>query len=141
MKSKRQRKIIELITNNNIETQEELAGLLMKSGFEVTQATISRDIRELNLTKVQVQGGGQKYVVPTDKDMASNSKYKRVLVDGILSIDTAQNIVVLKTVAGMAMAVGAAVDAMNIKEIMGCVAGDDTVLCVVKSDEISEQVK
>lgn len=141
MKTKRQRKIIELISDYNIETQEELANLLIDKGFTVTQATVSRDIRELNLTKIPVKGGGQKYALPANKAMVSSNKYMRVLVDGILSIDTAGNILVLKTVSGMAMAVGAAIDAMNLKDIIGCIAGDDTVMCVVKNADDSESVK
>lgn len=141
MKTKRQRKIIELITQQNIETQEELAQLLIESGFKVTQATISRDIRELNLTKVAMENKKQKYALGNVPNMAINSKYMRVLNDGILSLDTAGNILVIKTVAGMAMAVGAAVDAIEINEIIGCIAGDDTVMCVVKNADKMEEVK
>ena len=132
MKTKRQRKIIELITNYDIETQEELAAKLVENGFNVTQATISRDIRELNLTKIATKGGKQKYAVQSSSDIVSNSKYMRVLNDGIITMDTAGNILVVKTVSGMAMAVAAALDAMQIKEILGCIAGDDTIMCVVK---------
>ena len=131
MKTKRQRKIIELITNYDIETQEELAAKLVENGFNVTQATISRDIRELNLTKIATKGGKQKYAVQSSSDIVSNSKYMRVLNDGIITMDTAGNILVVKTVSGMAMAVAAALDAMQIKEILGCIAGDDTIMCVV----------
>ena len=123
MKTKRQRKIIELITNYDIETQEELAAKLVENGFNVTQATISRDIRELNLTKIATKGGKQKYAVQSSSDIVSNSKYMRVLNDGIITMDTAGNILVVKTVSGMAMAVAAALDAMQIKEILGCIAG------------------
>ena len=129
MKTKRQRKIIELITNYDIETQEELAAKLVENGFNVTQATISRDIRELNLTKIATKGGKQKYAVQSSSDIVSNSKYMRVLNDGIITMDTAGNILVVKTVSGMAMAVAAALDAMQIKEILGCIAGDDTIMC------------
>lgn len=122
MKTKRQRKIIELITNYDIETQEELAAKLVENGFNVTQATISRDIRELNLTKIATKGGKQKYAVQSSSDIVSNSKYMRVLNDGIITMDTAGNILVVKTVSGMAMAVAAALDAMQIKEILGCIA-------------------
>ena len=132
MKTKRQRKIIELITNYDIETQEELAAKLVENGFNVTQATISRDIRELNLTK---------YAVQSSSDIVSNSKYMRVLNDGIITMDTAGNILVVKTVSGMAMAVAAALDAMQIKEILGCIAGDDTIMCVVKHAEETDRVK
>ena len=141
MKTKRQRKIIELITNYDIETQEELAAKLVENGFNVTQATISRDIRELNLTKIATKGGKQKYAVQSSSDIVSNSKYKRVLNDGIITMDTAGNILVVKTVSGMAMAVAAALDAMQIKEILGCIAGDDTIMCVVKHAEETVRVK
>lgn len=141
MKTKRQRKIIELITNYDIETQEELAAKLVKNGFNVTQATISRDIRELNLTKIATKGGKQKYAVQSSSDIVSNSKYMRVLNDGIITMDTAGNILVVKTVSGMAMAVAAALDAMQIKEILGCIAGDDTIMCVVKHAEETDRVK
>ena len=133
MKTKRQRKIIELITNYDIETQEELAAKLVENGFNVTQATISRDIRELNLTKIATKGGKQKYAVQSSSDIVSNSKYMRVLNDGIITMDTAGNILVVKTVSGMAMAVAAALDAMQIKEILGCIAGDDTIMCAIRS--------
>lgn len=141
MKTKRQRKIIELITNYDIETQEELAAKLVENGFNVTQATISRDIRELNLTKIATKGGKQKYAVQSSSDIVSNSKYMRVLNDGIITMDTAGNILVVKTVSGMAMAVAAALDAMHIKEILGCIAGDDTIMCVVKHAEETDRVK
>lgn len=141
MKTKRQRKIIELISDYDIETQEELANFLIENGFAVTQATVSRDIRELNLTKIPLKDGKQKYSVPGSTTKVLNSKYMRVLNDGILSIETAGNILVIKTVSGMAMAVGAAVDAINIKEIVGCIAGDDTIMCVVKDADDSENVK
>jgi len=141
MKTKRQRKIIELITNYDIETQEELAAKLVENGFNVTQATISRDIRELNLTKIATKGGKQKYAVQSSSDIVSNSKYMRVLNDGIITMDTAGNILVVKTVSGMAMAVAAALDAMQIKEILGCIAGDDTIMCVVKHADETDRVK
>ena len=141
MKTKRQRKIIELITNYDIETQEELAAKLVENGFNVTQATISRDIRELNLTKIATKGGKQKYAVQSSSDIVSNSKYMRVLNDGNITMDTAGNILVVKTVSGMAMAVAAALDAMQIKEILGCIAGDDTIMCVVKHAEETDRVK
>ena len=141
MKTKRQRKIIELITNYDIETQEELAAKLVENGFNVTQATISRDIRELNLTKIATKGGKQKYAVQSSSDIVSNSKYMRVLNDGIITMDTAGNILVVRTVSGMAMAVAAALDAMQIKEILGCIAGDDTIMCVVKHAEETDRVK
>lgn len=133
MKSDRHSKIIELISNNDIETQEDLAENLNKAGFNVTQATVSRDIRELKLTKMSVNGGKQKYIIVQNRDNQMNDKYMRVLKDGFASMDMAQNILVIKTVAGMAMAVAAALDAMNWHEVVGCIAGDDTIMCAVRT--------
>lgn len=141
MKAKRQRKIIELINNQDVVTQEELANLLIENGFAVTQATVSRDIRELNLTKVSVNGGGQKYAMPSTSNISLNSKYLRILNDGVLTINTAENILVIKTVAGMAMAVAAAIDAMNIEQVLGCIAGDDTIMCVISNKKEASGVK
>ncbi|GKH32742.1 arginine repressor [Muricomes sp. OA1] len=133
MKVSRHAKIIELISQNDIETQEELAERLNDAGFKVTQATVSRDIRDLKLTKVSVDGGRQKYVVLKPEEDGMSEKYIRVLRDGYVSMDMAQNILVIKTVSGMAMAVAAAVDAMKWKEVVGCIAGDDTIMCAVRS--------
>ena len=113
MKVSRHAKIIELIAQHDIETQEELAEYLNREGFKVTQATVSRDIRDLRLTKVAVDGSRQKYVVLAPEKDEMNEKYIRVLRDGYISMDMAQNILVIKTVSGMAMAVAAAVDAMK----------------------------
>ena len=133
MKVSSHAKIIELISQNDIETQEELAERLNDAGFKVTQATVSRDIRDLKLTKVSVDGGRQKYVVLKPEEDGMSEKYIRVLRDGYVSMDMAQNILVIKTVSGMAMAVAAAVDAMKWKEVVGCIAGDDTIMCAVRS--------
>ena len=122
MKVSRHAKIIELIAQHDIETQEELAEYLNREGFKVTQATVSRDIRDLRLTKVAVDGSRQKYVVLAPEKDEMNEKYIRVLRDGYISMDMAQNILVIKTVSGMAMAVAAAVDAMKWKEVVGCIA-------------------
>jgi transcriptional regulator of arginine metabolism len=135
MKVGRQSKIIELINKNDIETQEELADLLTEAGYNVTQATISRDIRELKLTKIAVDDGKQKYIVLNNAESGLSEKFVRVLRDGFISMDMAQNIIIVKTVSGMAMAVAAALDALHISGIMGCIAGDDTVMCVIKTTE------
>ena len=133
MKTNRQSKIIEIIQKNEVETQDELSALLEKDGFRVTQATVSRDIRELKLTKIPTASGRQKYAVITDAPENLSKKYERVLREGFLSMDMAQNILVIKTVSGMAMAVAAAIDAMHLHEIVGCIAGDDTIMCAVRS--------
>lgn len=135
MKSERHSKILELISKKSIETQEELADALNDAGFNVTQATVSRDIRELKLTKMSLNGERQKYVVLQSKENQMNEKYIRVLKDGYASADMAQNILVIKTVPGMAMAVAAALDAMNWHEVVGCIAGDDTIMCAVRTVE------
>jgi transcriptional regulator of arginine metabolism len=135
MKVGRQSKIIELINKHDIETQEELADLLTKAGYNVTQATISRDIRELKLTKISVEDGKQKYIVLNNTETGLSEKFVRVLKDGFISMDMAQNIIIVKTVSGMAMAVAAALDALHIQGIMGCIAGDDTVMCVIKTTD------
>ena len=131
MKTNRQSKIIEIIQKNEVETQDELSALLEKDGFRVTQATVSRDIRELKLTKIPTAGGRQKYAVITDAPENLSKKYERVLREGFLSMDMAQNILVIKTVSGMASAVCAAIDAMKMREIVGSIAGDDTITYAV----------
>ncbi len=135
MKAARQRKLIELIENNDIYTQEDLARMLIDSGFDVTQATISRDLRELNITKMSENGGQQKYVTVQEKKSEFNDKLLRVMKAGYISMDYAENIVVIKTSSGMAMAVAASVDALSWNEIVGVVAGDDTILCVIRHKE------
>ena len=130
MKVDRHAKIVELIGKYEIETQEELAEYLTKAGYQVTQATVSRDIRELKLSKVQAESGKQRYVVFQSQEGLSD-KYIRILRDGFLSMDMAQNILVIKTVSGMAMAVATALDNIGWKEIVGCIAGDDTIMLVV----------
>lgn len=133
MKTNRQSKIIEIIQKNEVETQDELSALLEKDGFRVTQATVSRDIRELKLTKIPTASGRQKYAVITDAPENLSKKYERVLREGFLSMDMAQNILVIKTVSGMASAVCAAIDAMKMKEIVGSIAGDDTIMCAIRT--------
>ena len=135
MKISRHAKIIELISQYDIETQEELAEYLNKAGFKVTQATVSRDIRDLKLTKVSVGAGKQKYVVHRQEEPEMSEKYIRVLRDGYVSMDMAQNILVIKTVSGMAMAVAVAVDSMKWNEVVGCIAGDDTIMCAIRTVE------
>ena len=145
MKKGRQEKIIELIEKNEIETQEELAEYLKAEGYQVTQATVSRDIRELKLSKIAGADGRQKYVIYENADAHLGDKYIRVLKDGYVSMNMAQSLLVVKTVSGMAMAVAAAVDAMRLPQIVGCIAGDDTIMVAVKAAEdaydVMEQIQ
>lgn len=132
MKVDRHSKIVELIGKYQIETQEELASYLKEAGYHVTQATVSRDIRELKLTKVQKENGRQCYsVMQHQRDFGE--KYIRILRDCFVSMDMAQNILVIKTVSGMAMAVAEVLDVIGFHEIVGCVAGDNTIMCAVRT--------
>ena len=140
MKSKRHVKILELIRKYEIETQEELCEKLNREGYSVTQATVSRDIRELKLSKISTDHGKQKYTSLTEKSGDMEDKFIRIFKDGFVSMDMAQNILVIKTVSGMAMALAAALDAMNFHEIVGSIAGDDTIMCAVRTTQDTERL-
>lgn len=140
MKQTRHIRIVELIEKYDIETQEELAEYLKKDGFTVTQATVSRDIRELKLTKIPTGNGRQKYAVLRQDDSHLGDKYIRVLKECFVSMDSAQNILVIKTGVGMAMAVAAAIDAMKFEEIVGSIAGDDTIMMAIRTVEDTQVV-
>ncbi|MCH5341734.1 MAG: arginine repressor [Acetatifactor sp.] len=145
MKKKRQEIILEIIRKVDVDTQEELAEILRQRGFKVTQATVSRDIRELKLSKVSVPGGRQKYVSMPDNTPQMEDRYIRVLRDGFVAMETAQNLLVMRTASGMAMAVAAALDSLNLPEVVGCIAGDDTIFVAARSreeaDALSEKLK
>ena len=139
MKATRHAKILELVRKYEIETQEELSEWLLKEGYAVTQATVSRDIRELRLTKV-MKNGKQMYAVLNEGDKDLSEKYIRIFRDGFSSMDSAQNILVIKTVPGMAMAVAAALDHMECHEMVGSIAGDDTVMCAIRTVEDTKSI-
>lgn len=135
MKASRHEKIQELIKEFHIETQEELAEKLKEAGYKATQATVSRDIRELGLTKISDGKGHQRYSMlqeRADKDM---QRYIRVLRDSLVFMDTACNMLVIKTVEGMAQGVASALDNMRFPEVVGCIAGDDTIMCACRNNE------
>ena len=140
MKNDRHAKILELIKKYEIGTQEELTRYLNEAGFNTTQTTVSRDIRKLNLIKVATSSGGQKYSVHGG-DNLHPEKYSRILKDTFVSVDSAQNIMVMKTVPGMAMAAAAALDNMKLAGFVGCIAGDDTVIAVMKTSGDAEAVQ
>ena len=144
MKGKRQEKILELINMYDIETQDELTKRLQEAGFSSTQGTISRDIRELKLTKVAGPHGRHKYAPVLADDLHVSTKYKRVLSEAIIHMEAADNILVIKTVPGMAMASAAAIDSIALHGVVGCIAGDDTIMCVIKSaymvDEVIQEI-
>ncbi len=135
MKNYRHQKIMEIIRSNEVETQEELAGLLGEAGFNVTQATVSRDIRQLNLRKVPASSGRQCYAPSAERETFDGDRLVGILKAGYVSMEAASNILVIKTVSGMAMAVAAAIDAMSIPKMVGCIAGDDTIMCAIRSCE------
>ncbi len=140
MKKRRHEKIVELIGQYEIETQEELADRLREEGYQVTQATVSRDIRELKLSKISGGNGRQKYIAFTREEVHLGDKFIRVLREGYVSMDLAQNLLIMKTVSGMAMAVAAAVDALKLDEIVGCIAGDNTIMMAMRSENEAAQV-
>lgn len=133
MKIARHAKILELIETHDIETQDDLAQKLCEEGFMVTQATVSRDIREMKLTKIATEKGRQKYAVISGNDTEITERLTRVFKEAVVKMDYAQNMIVIKTLEGMGMAVGVALDNMQNTEILGTIAGDDTVFCVVRS--------
>ena len=136
MKAQRHAQIIDLIKNKNIETQEELTLMLKESGFDTTQATVSRDIKELKLVKVPDENGNYKYAVKTNHDdIKLSAKFKTILIETVLRIDVSTSIVVIKTFPGMAQAAASAIDNMNWSEIVGTIAGDDTIFVALKTAE------
>ena len=140
MKNKRQNKIMEIIATNDIETQEELIRRLRDAGFEVTQATVSRDIRELKLSKVMSDKGEYKYVPPKTNIEDGHYVYSKALTGSMKSVDFALNNIVIKTYPGMANAVAAGIDALHEHDILGCVAGDDTIILVAHSTDSAANI-
>ena len=140
MKKKRQTEILDIISREAIETQEELSERLRELGFDVTQATVSRDIRDLNLIKIPAGDGRMRYAASAGRNQSYSEKYARVLKEGTESISTATHLLVIKTVSGMAMAVAAALDELSLPEIVGSIAGDDTIFCAVRSKNDADAV-
>ncbi|MDK2918927.1 MAG: transcriptional regulator of arginine metabolism [Candidatus Petromonas sp.] len=132
MKYSRHAKILEIIENNEIETQEELAEYLKNNGFNVTQATVSRDIKELRLIKVLTKNGKYKYATIKQQEGVLSDRLIKIFKDTVLSIDYAENIIVFKTLVGAANAAAAALDAIDLKEKVGTIAGDDTIFLLVR---------
>lgn len=136
MKKHRQEKLLELISRYEIDTQDELIERLRDHGFEVTQATISRDIRELKIAKMMSGQGTYRYVLPKQHSETGPAMgFSNSLIDSIVSVDHACNMVVLKTYSGLAQAVAVGIDGMNMHQVLGCVAGDDTIMIVARDAE------
>jgi len=140
MKSNRQKIILELIRQNEIDTQETLMQKLLEMGIEVTQTTISRDIRDLNLIKVSTPGGNYHYVVSSDVGVNAKPMLRSGVSDAVIRMQAAGNMIVVKTHAGMANAVAVLIDSLGLREILGSVAGDDTILMVVSESSATDKV-
>lgn len=134
-KGRRHLKIREVIGTKEIETQDELVDYLKEQGFNVTQATVSRDIKELHLVKVPLPDGRYKYSLPADQRFNPLQKLKRLLTDSFVSIDYTDHLIVLKTLPGNAQAIGALIDHLDWEEIMGTICGDDTCLIICRTPE------
>ncbi|MDO4616527.1 MAG: arginine repressor [Lachnospiraceae bacterium] len=141
MKSARHDQIIKLIREFHIETQEELASRLNENGFSVTQATVSRDIRQLKLTKVPDDRGRLYYALSQSAQANQTERFGRVLKDAFVSMELAGNLLVIKTASGMAMAAAAVLDEWDWPEIIGCIAGDNTIMCAIRTEEDAAAVQ
>ncbi|WP_428909070.1 transcriptional regulator AhrC/ArgR [Niallia sp. Krafla_26] len=139
-KGQRHIKIREIIANNDIETQDDLVFALKSAGYNVTQATVSRDIKELHLIKVPLSDGRYKYSLPADQRFNPLQKLKRSLMDAFVRIDSAGHLLVLKTLPGNAMAIAALIDHLDWDDVLGTVSGDDTILVICRTEEDTEIV-
>ena len=140
MKSTRQDAIIQIINRQEIVTQEELAAELRRQGYQVTQATVSRDIRELHLIKVSSERGGYKYARPVHRESAISDRLIRIMNDSMVSIDYAGQMIVVKTLSGSANIVGEAIDTLEWSEILGTIAGDNTIFIVMRNEKDAHDV-
>lgn len=141
MKYSRHSKIIEIIKEYDVETQHELAELLIDSGFSVTQATVSRDIKELRLIKTLSKNGKYKYSESNESSQLISDRFMKLYKDAVLEVDYAQNIVVVRTLTGSANAAAAAIDALKVKKIVGTIAGDDTIFLLARSENDALEIK
>jgi len=140
VKPERQLKILEIISQKEIKTQEELSNELKKLGYNVTQATVSRDIKELRLIKTASSTGGYKYATMEKTREGIEERLHKLFTSAVLSMQSANNIIVIKTISGSANTVAVVVDALKNPDIVGCVAGDDTILVVVSSTDAVQNV-
>lgn len=139
-KGQRHIKIRDIIANNDIETQDDLVFALKSAGYNVTQATVSRDIKELHLIKVPLSDGRYKYSLPADQRFNPLQKLKRSLMDAFVRIDAAGHLLVLKTLPGNAMAIAALIDYLGWDDVIGTVSGDDTILVICRTEKDTEIV-
>ena len=140
MKTRRHAKILEIINSHNVETQEDLQALLSASGYHVTQATVSRDIKELRLVKTPSQTGGYHYTTAKSGAEHISAKFHSIFASSVVSVRYAQNIVVVQCLPGMAQAACAAMDSLHWDQVIGTLAGDDTFICVVTNQQDAEEL-
>ncbi len=141
MRYSRQNKILELIENNEIETQDKLAAMLKQEGFEVTQATISRDIKELQLIKVLSSSGKYKYAVSHQSNAPISDRFVKIFRETVLSVKAAKNMLLVKTLSGCGSAAGEAIDNLGIPHLVGTIGGDNTVLVIAEDDQYVEEIR
>jgi len=141
MKEKRQAMILQLIASRSIETQEELTTLLIENGFAATQATVSRDIKELRLVKAHAPDGKNRYALNQVDREASRTRHLRIFVECVQGIDVANNLMVIRTLPGSAQAAAGTLDGMQLPEVLGCIAGDDTILVVLRDDQVAATLR
>lgn len=140
MKQGRQSMILELIDSHDVETQDELSTLLKEKGFEVTQATISRDIKELKLIKVQSENAAYKYAASGRETMGKLDVFKRVFRDTVISVEIAASLVVVRTMTGSANAAAEAIDELDVPEVAGTIAGDNTIFVAVREEGMQNRI-
>ncbi|MBQ8683963.1 MAG: arginine repressor [Clostridia bacterium] len=140
MKTRRHAKILEIIGSHNVETQEELQALLRQAGYQVTQATVSRDIKELRLIKTPGTGGGYRYTIAKGGSEPISAKFHSIFSGSVMRVQYAQNIVVVHCLPGMAQAACAAMDSLHWDQVIGTLAGDDTFICIVTSEREAEDL-
>jgi len=145
MKTERQNEILRIIREREVATQEEIAGALRSRGYRVTQATVSRDLRELQLNKVAMGGGGYRYALPEKSEDAVSQRLTRILRDSLVSVAHAGQMIVVRTLSGSANVAGEAIDTLSWPEILGTIAGDNTIFIVVRSEaeaaEITDRIR
>ncbi len=140
MKSNRQNEILQIIASRDIETQEELAAALRERGYQVTQATVSRDIREMRLIKAAARSGGFKYAKPERHEIAVSERLIRILNDSLISVDASGNLIVVKTLSGSANVAAEALDNLGWPEILGTIAGDNTIFMAVRNESDTAEI-
>ena len=141
MRLSRQNKILEIIKTNEVETQDQLQALLRQAGYNVTQATVSRDIKDMHLVKTQAEDGEYRYALGERGDPDVNSRLTRILAESVLGMDSAGNLIVVRTLSGSAHVAGEAVDSLHWPEVLGTIAGDNTILIIAKSEADVEGVR